>query len=130
VGSLSGSKPPASTQQSRETKSTQDTPSRRRADLIHLKQPAEPFGPQKLLHDHARGRSELYEPADLLEMLERSPGGMLVADAARALFETSATPTPNQIEQARRKLNSLVKKGDARRKDDPDGAARYLPLSP
>jgi replicative DNA helicase len=99
-------------------------------DLRHLKQPAEEFGPHKVLHDHARGRSELYEPGDLLDMLERSPSGMLVADAARALFETDATPSPNLIEKARRKLDGLVKKGDADRRPEPDGTVRYVRRSP
>jgi len=94
-------------------------------ELLHLKQPAEPFGPHKLLHDHVHGRSALYEPGDLLETLERSPAGMLVADAARALYETSGTPTPNQVEKARRKLNRLIENGHAERRDDLDGTARY-----
>jgi replicative DNA helicase len=99
-------------------------------DLLHLKQPLEEFGPHKLIHDHARGRSELYEPGDLLEALERSPDGMLVADAARALYETDATPSPNLVEKARRKLNKLVAKGHAERRDDPDGTARYVRRNP
>jgi replicative DNA helicase len=94
-------------------------------ELVHLKQPAEPFGPHMVLHDHRRGRSDLYEASDLLTVLDRCADGMLVADAARALFE-SATPTPAQTERARRKLDKLVDRGDAERKDDPDGAARYF----
>jgi hypothetical protein len=95
-------------------------------ELLHLKQPLEPFGPHRVIHDHRRGRSELYEPGNLLETIERTAGGMLVADAARALYETSATPTPSQVEKARRKLNKLVEKGQAERRDDPDGTARYF----
>jgi AAA domain len=98
-------------------------------EQIHLKQPLETFGPNKVIHDHSRGRSELYEPGDLLQTLERTTAGMLVADAARALFETSATATPNQTEKARRKLNKLVEKGHAERHDDPDGTARYFARS-
>jgi hypothetical protein len=95
-------------------------------ELLHLKQPAEPFGPHKLLHDHVHGHSALYEPGDLLEALERASAGILVADAARALHETSATPTPNQVEKARRKLNRLIENGHAERRDDLDGTARYF----
>jgi replicative DNA helicase len=98
-------------------------------DAIHLKQPLEPFGPHRVIHDHSCGHSSLYEPSDLLETLERTPNGMRVADAARSLFETSATTTPNQIEKARRKLNKLCEKGHAERRDDPGGTARYFARS-
>jgi hypothetical protein len=65
--------------------------------------------------DHVHGRSTLYEPGDLLGALERTTAGMLVADAARALYETSGMPTPNQVEKARRKLNRMVEAGHAER---------------
>lgn len=94
-------------------------------ELVHLKQPAEPFGPHKVIHDHVRGTSSLYEPSDLHKTLERTPAGLLVADAARAMFET-AMPSANQVERARRKLNRLVERGDAFRQDDFDGSARYF----
>jgi replicative DNA helicase len=95
-------------------------------ELIHLKQPAEPIGPMKIVHNHRLGVSTVYEARDLAAALEQTPGGMLVTDAARVLFETSAVPTADQREKARRTLNKLVEKGIAERADDPDGTARYI----
>lgn len=95
-------------------------------ELIHLKQPAEEVGPFKVVHDHGSGTSRVHEPANLLgELAARGAAGVLVADAAAAMFETSS-PTANQVEKARRRLNRYVEKGDAYRQDDLEGAARYF----
>lgn len=96
-------------------------------ELIHLKQPAEPFGPCRVRHDHTAGTTNVFEAADLGAALEQTPSGMLVTDAAKVLYETSATPSADQREKARRRLEKLVAKGIAHRSDDPDGTARYYP---
>jgi AAA domain len=95
-------------------------------ELIHLKQPGEEVGPHRIIHDHARGASSLQEPVDLEQILTEAAHGLTVADAARHLFETDAKPTPNQTEKARRRLESLIARGHAGRRDDPDGLARYF----
>jgi replicative DNA helicase len=94
-------------------------------DLAHLKQPVEPIGPLQVTHDHERGSSTVIEATDLRTLLRGAQHGLTVADAARLIFGEEA-PERNQIERARRKLERLVKTGDALRKDDPDGLARYF----
>jgi len=95
-------------------------------ELVHLKQPAEEFGPCRLVHDHARGLTTLFAAVDLERGLLNYPDGMTVADAANLLFDTDGKPTPNETEKARRRLNSLIKDGKANRRDDDDGTARYF----
>ena len=76
----------------------------------HLKQPAETVGPFKVLHDHTRGISTVHNTADPLHMAEAAgTEGITVNDFARALYD-SDKPTKNQIEKARRRLDSLVKR--------------------
>ncbi|ADD43862.1 AAA family ATPase [Stackebrandtia nassauensis] len=95
----------------------------------HLKQPAADCGPLRIVHDHASGRSSLDDPVDLVELAERCDG-ITAADAACRLFE-SATPTRNQTEKARRKLDRLVETGALRRTGGGRGRgkqAAYLPV--
>ncbi len=84
-------------------------------DLIinarHLKQPASEVGPLTLKHDHEAGRTELFETPDLLDL---AATGVTVRDAAESLFETS-TPTRNEIEKTRRRLDQLADRGDLER---------------
>jgi replicative DNA helicase len=94
-------------------------------ELRHLKQPAEEVGPLTIVHDHVRGRSSVDEGVDLEQMLVDASHGVTVQDVASRLFGTS-TPTRNEIEKARRKLEGLVKRERAQRRDDPDGLARYF----
>jgi replicative DNA helicase len=94
-------------------------------ELVHLKQPADEFGPARVLHDHVRGASSLYEHVDLEELLAGAQHGLTVKDAARLLFE-SEDPRANEIEKARRRLERLVERGTTERRDDPDGLARYF----
>jgi replicative DNA helicase len=77
--------------------------------LSHLKQPAEPIGPLKVLHDHDRGFSEVYEQVDVLQLLLHRPG-MTAPDLAVQLSD-NGRPDDNDKERARRKLNSLVRRG-------------------
>jgi hypothetical protein len=82
-------------------------------DLIHLKQPAEPIGPLKILHDHDAGTSSIFEQVDVLQALLHRPG-MTAADLARLLSNGQA-PTVSDRERARRKLDRLVQAGLAMR---------------
>ena len=76
-------------------------------ELSHLKQPAEPVGPFKVVHDHDHGTSQVVDQVDVLTVLLRRPG-MTAADLA-ALFCTNGRPTDNDRERARRKLDRLVR---------------------
>jgi DNA polymerase III delta prime subunit len=80
-------------------------------ELSHLKQPAEPIGPFKVLHDHDRGTSSIFEQVDVLQVLLHRPG-MTAADLARLLSNGQA-PTDSDRERARRKLDRLVRDGHA-----------------
>jgi replicative DNA helicase len=99
-------------------------------ELNHLKQPLEDLGPFNVLHDHTTGTSSLYQATTVESLLVTATSGLTVEQAARGIYATSGKPEPNQIEKARRRLENLCKEGLARRKDDPDGLARYFPLTP
>jgi hypothetical protein len=94
-------------------------------ELRHLKQPADEVGPFRIVHDHVRGSSSIHEHVDLETVLVTSRGGLTVKDAARLIFE-SDDPKANEIEKARRKLERLVERKLAERRDDADGLARYF----
>ena len=67
-------------------------------ELSHLKQPAEPIGPFKVLHDHDHGTSQVLEQVDALTVLLRRPG-LTAADLA-ALVCSNGRPTDNDRERA------------------------------
>lgn len=90
----------------------------------HLKQPAEDVGPFQVLHDHRAGASTLYHAVDLEHLAASTYGGLTVKDAASALFGADK-PSPNQVEKARRRLETLRGKGTLDR-DDSTGTARYF----
>jgi len=93
-------------------------------ELRHLKQPAEEVGPLSVQHDHATGSSTVRGEATLADALAQ-PGGVTARDAACRMFDTEH-PTPNETEKARRRLNSLVSRGDADSVKDPEtGVVRY-----
>jgi replicative DNA helicase len=97
-------------------------------EFVHLKQPAEEVGPLTVVHDHAHGHSSVQEGVDLEHLLwNTAAAGLTAPDAAGLLFATM-TPTANQIQKARRRLNRLVDNGVARRDDAqaPD-PVRYFP---
>lgn len=80
-------------------------------ELRHLKQPAEEVGPLKITHDQVRGLPTLQENSDIEDTLRRAGvEGVTVADAAKLMF-SKTTPTRNEIEKARRRLEGLVKRG-------------------
>lgn len=91
-------------------------------DLLHLKQPAAPVGPLKVLHDHSAGCSSVHNPKDLFEHLTKVKHGLTVREAA--IFLTgNASPEDKDIERARRKLNGLVRRELAvHRAGNPGGA--------
>lgn len=76
-------------------------------ELSHLKQPAEPIGPFKVIHDHDAGTSALVDQLDPLVILLNRPG-LSAADLAHGLGD-GGRPTANDIEKARRKLERLVR---------------------
>lgn len=105
-------------------------------DLIHLKQPAEPIGPMKVIHDHTNGVTTVLEDADPIDMLRRTNNrGLTARDLADQMFGTTPPPTQSQTEKARRKLNSLEGRGQLASKEIPDprggkpGKVYYLPAT-
>jgi replicative DNA helicase len=95
-------------------------------NLRHLKQPGEEVGPFDVLHDHVHGRTTVVERLDLEQLLASSPRGLSVREAALNLMgDLVHEPNRNEIEKARRKLNALVARNRAERRDDDDGTARY-----
>lgn len=77
-------------------------------DLAHLKQPSEPVGPWKLLHDHDHGRTTVQGAVDLLSLV-RTSNGLTAEGAARAIFDRDK-PDRGEVEKARRQLQKLVDK--------------------
>lgn len=75
----------------------------------HLKQPADPWGPAEIRHDHARGRSFLVERADLVAHAA-AHGALTVAEAA-TLMSGHRDPDKAEMATARRKLADLVGDG-------------------
>ena len=88
-------------------------------------QPEGDIGPFNIVHDHRLGTSVVHQRADLVQALAAAAHGLTVADAALLLFETTS-PSRNETEKARRRLNALVDSGRAIRHDDPDALARYF----
>jgi AAA domain len=95
--------------------------------LRHLKQPIEEVGPFDVLHDHVHGRTTVHEHTNLEQLLTKAPSGLTVKDTAQLLFTKTE---PNEVEKARRRLEALVGRNHAERKDDPDGTARYFTKGP
>lgn len=88
-------------------------------ELHHLKQPAEPVGPLRVIHDHAAGHSSVWHATDALSLLAvAGASGRTVKDVAAAMFETDQ-PDRNHLEKARRKLERLVEAGHVERIEGP-----------
>lgn len=80
-------------------------------DFRHLKQPAQEIGPHRVIHDHLNGISEIYHPADIIQMATAAGiAGLTARTSAGAMFSTDK-PTDSQVEKARRKLDQLVRDG-------------------
>jgi replicative DNA helicase len=84
-------------------------------ELRHLKQPAQEIGPLQIVHDHQHGRTTVQESVDLHMLIQIAHPGLDVHAAAVALYGTG-TPSANQIEKARRRLEHLCKTGRAERR--------------
>lgn len=80
-------------------------------DFRHLKQPAQEIGPHRVIHDHLNGISEIYHPADIIQMATAAGiAGLTARTSAGAMFSTDK-PTDSQVEKARRRLDQLVRDG-------------------
>ena len=93
---------------------------------VHLKQPAEPWGPAELAHDHRTGTTTVHGRVELLELLAVTRV-QTARSAAVALFSTDK-PSAAVLERARRKLEQLVRDGKAQRRTGRDGT-QYVPLA-
>lgn len=89
-------------------------------ELSHLKQPAEPVGPMRIIHDHNAGTSERWNPTDMVATAIANRGRLTARLAAMVMFETE-TPAKNNVEAARRKLDGLVKNGKLHRTEGARG---------
>lgn len=78
--------------------------------MHHLKQPASEVGPMKIVHDHERGRSTVWESVDLVALLSMRPEGLTAIEAARVMFDDDK-PNAALQEKARRRLQGLTKQG-------------------
>jgi hypothetical protein len=76
-------------------------------ELTHLKQPLADVGPLRVVHDHTRGDSAIFEPRDLLRFVEAARRGVTAKEVAAFLYEVDA-PTHNEVEKARRKLRQMT----------------------
>ena len=93
--------------------------------MHHVKQPAEPVGPLRVIHDHATGGSSVWHAADLEALASGRPEGVTAVEAARHMFDTDK-PSPNEKEKARRRLTALVDSG-ALTLSDPGSASEKRP---
>jgi replicative DNA helicase len=92
-------------------------------DLVHLKQPSEPFGPHRVIHDHIHGTSSIHEPIDIEQTIAlHGLAGVTATELAR-LQTRADTPDRNAVERARRRLEALVAKDRLRRLEGKDGEA-------
>ena len=100
----------------------------------HLKQPAEPWGPAELIHDHGRGVTTVHHRVDLLELLAVTKVQTALT-AAQQLFGIEK-PSRAQQEKARRRLDVLVEARQAEKRPGRPGgeggssAATYHPAVP
>jgi replicative DNA helicase len=76
-------------------------------EFVHLKQPTEEIGPLQLIHDHGRGETRILESVDALDLVTRAGVEGVTAEQVAAVMFSSETPTRNEIEKARRKLERL-----------------------
>ena len=78
-------------------------------EFSQLKSPRETVGPFKVIHDHDTGTTTIQGELDVLKLV-RQHNGISAPDTARFIYDTTK-PSDNQVERARRQLQSLVKKG-------------------
>src|SRR5262249_29833016 len=92
-------------------------------ELNHLKQPAEEVGPFKVVHDHSRGRTTLFDSITLETALS-TPGGVEVKEAARLVYATDS-PTENDVERIRQRIKRLESSEAVKKVSGPGETARY-----
>jgi replicative DNA helicase len=78
-------------------------------ELSHLKAPADQAGPFSVALDNVPCQMTRVAGMDVLD-IARCRGGCTANDLARALFETTS-PTPNEVERARLKLDAHERAG-------------------
>jgi len=94
-------------------------------EFTHLKQPADPIGPWNLQHDHDRGQTKVVDQVDALALVNASNG--TTAEAVAALLFRTDTPTRNEVEKARRRLEKLAGPFIDKRGGPPPNPVTYHP---
>jgi replicative DNA helicase len=89
-------------------------------DFDHLKQPDEPVGPFKVIHNHVYGVSTVAESVDAWSVVQGARNGLTAAAVASEMFSAPA-PTRNEIEKARRQLERLTREGHIHKRDGSSG---------
>lgn len=86
--------------------------------LVHLKQPATPFGPVQIIHEHTQGRSWVDgdDVVDLHGLLKKAGTDGLTA--LRASLTLTGSKADKMKERQRRALNALVRAGKATYSDE------------
>lgn len=93
-------------------------------ELSHLKSPAEQAGPWTLHMDFDRGYTTIEEQANPLKIVGSATRGATVHLVASIMFKNE-TPTRNELEKARRRLDKLVDQGHIHRQETPtDGGGK------
>jgi hypothetical protein len=89
--------------------------------LRHLKQPATEVGPLTLIHDHGAGCTEIHDEAesDPLKIVQGSTG--MTASQVAELVHRTETPTKNQTQKMRRRLDKLVGEGKLEPRKEGEG---------
>lgn len=96
-------------------------------DLLHLKQPVEDVGPLQLIHDHMAGTTKIKTGTTVDEILnEYVVSGLDVRTLAERLHQRKDV-SRNDIEKARRQLDSRVEAGTATRGPSASGKTVYYP---
>lgn len=89
-------------------------------ELNHLKQSVNDVGPIQIRHDHDRGETTVDEGNVDLVAVMASPAyascGLTALDAAKLIFGADK-PRKNDVEKARRKLDEIVKRGAAHKRE-------------
>lgn len=96
-------------------------------EFAHLKQPSEQIGIRKILHDHDTGQTSIFHSDDLVALVRVS--GSITAKAAAIAVNETEKPTPNQVQQARRSLDALVKKGLLERREGTKAGDGNVPVA-
>ncbi|HZP54633.1 DnaB-like helicase N-terminal domain-containing protein [Actinocrinis sp.] len=91
--------------------------------MRHLKQSSGDLGSFDVVHDFDRGISQIDDGRDPLAILKRAANGITAHELAAALCAKASGPDRNEVEKARRKLDSFAAKGVAFKEDGARGGA-------